>query len=999
MIPHQTIHLKTVIRNKWHPVPLFQAEQDVFLIPSIGYNTGVDKGDNKLKVMDHIHGFTLTSVEQLPDSHSALYRFSHDSTHAELIYNSRDDENKTFAIAFRTPPENDTGVFHILEHSVLNGSGRYPVKEPFVELLKGSMNTFLNALTFDDKTMFPVSSRNDKDFMNLMSVYMDAVFDPEIYRNPRIFMQEGWHYELRDETKEPVYKGVVLNEMKGAYASVDETIVSHIAKALYPDVCYQYSSGGDPAHITDLSYEQFIETHRRFYHPSNARIYLDGKMDLDAVLQFLDETYLSHCKAIDPHTSIPLQTAVPASVDTYEYECSEEDLHNRTMISMARIASIDSDASRNTALSILFDILTGSNDAPLKKPFIDKGLCEDVSLDLYDSIHQPWAAITFRNTEKEKLNELKETLSSTVDGLLKEGLNHDELLAAISHAEFSYRDRQEPAGVLNAEIIMLSWLYDDDPSMYLNLGHVFDELRSAVKDNYFEALLKDIFSDSEHTQTIIAIPSHEAGARRLQAEKDKIASKHPDKADIIKATHDLDVWQNTPDSEENLAKLPHLSLSDVNPDPIPDTHSEDAYQDVPLLVYPAQSSGIAYFNLYFNCAGIRREQLPALAFFTSLLSELPTKSHTVRKLQILMNRYIGSLSISVMSTSRINENDACTPMLSVRMSCLDQNSSEALALVKEILNETVFEKETIRPLLKQTRQSFLEAAAGSGQSFARLRIAAANTASGVFEEYVHGITSGRWLKQLDENYDQQINDFLELCDLLAANLFIASRLTFSYSGDHAKDVHAFIDSLEMGDAHRAKVHYALLPRRNEGFLIPGGVAYAAKGNLYTDTDGSVRVLSHILTYEYLWNEVRVKGGAYGTGISAGGGSLVTGYSYRDPDPANAVKAMDGCSAFMHAMARETDDYTNYIIGAIAAGMPVLGPGARIGISDLRWFSGISYDYRRNMRKQMLETDSTRLQEKADALSKAMQDGMICVIGPKEKLDTLKDYNLHIEPIQ
>lgn len=953
-----------------------------------------------MKVNDQIHGFTVTSVTELPDSHSVMYRLRHDRTHAELIYNSRDDENKTFAISFRTTPENDTGVFHILEHSVLNGSGRYPVKEPFVELLKGSMNTFLNAMTFDDKTVFPVSSRNSKDFMNLVAVYMDAVFDPEIYRNPKIFMQEGWHYELRDEKDEPTYKGVVLNEMKGAYASVDETLVSHISKALFPDTCYQYSSGGDPAHITDLTYEQFIETHRRFYHPSNARIYLDGKMDVEAVLQFIDEQYLSRYDAIEPHTDIPLQTAVPAQEDVYEYECSEEDLANRTMICLARIASIDSDVKRNTALSVLSEILTGSNDAPLKKPFLDAGLCEDVSLDLYDSIRQPWASLTFRNTEKDKLDQIRDLLHRTAAQLIHDGLDHDELEAALNHAEFAYRDRQEPAGVINAEICLLSWLYDDDPSLYLNLGHVFEELREEVKNNYFENLLADLFSDEAHVQTIIALPSHEEGKRRVEAEKAKIREAHPDRKQLLEATHELDVWQNTPDTPENLARLPHLSLSDVDPDPLPDTQEEKEYKDIPLLVYPAQSSGIAYVNLYFNIAGIRREQLPALSLYTSLLTDIPTKKHSVRELQILMNRWIGSLSIGLLSTSLIGETDACTPMLYVRMSCLDQNTEQALNLVKEILTESVFRKEEIHPLVRQIRQSFIEAAASSGQSFARTRVMAACSASGVFDEYTKGISSGRWLKELDENFDDACKDFIDLCSIFTENLFITSRLSAAYSGDHEAEMHAFLDGFETGDAHRAKVHYPLLKKENEGIIIPGDVAYAVIGNVFPENSGSLRVLSHILTYEYLWNEVRVKGGAYGTGASAGAGTAALAYSYRDPDPANVIQAMTHCDSFMKAMCEETDDFTEYIIGAISAGSPVLSPGSRISIADLRCFSHITYEYRKNRRKQMLETDGKQLCQEAEALTRAMQNGMICVVGPEEKLKALSEpYHLHIEALQ
>jgi Zn-dependent M16 (insulinase) family peptidase len=927
-----------------------------------------------------------------------MYVMRHDQTHARLIWLKRQDENKTFAIGFRTPPQDDTGVFHILEHSVLNGSGRYPVKEPFVQLLKSSMNTFLNAFTADDKTVFPVASRNEKDFMNLISVYLDGVFDPEIYRNRKIFEQEGWHYELRDENEEPVYKGVVLNEMKGAYASVDETLSDHIFKALYPDTCYQYSSGGDPAHITDLTYEQFLAAHKRFYHPSNAHLYLDGDMDVDKVLAFINDEYLSHYEAADAHSEIPLQKAVPAKTVTYAYECAEEDLSHRTMISFARIISDYTQVKRNTALDVLAQVLTGTNDAPLKMPFLEKGLCEDVSFDIYDFIQQPWCSLTFRNSEKENLDEIRNMTKDIVNRILQEGFNHDELQAAINHLEFIYREKQEPAGIINGEFTLLAELYGGDPSAYLRLGPVYDELRQDVDRNYFEDLLKEVFADPEHTQTVIAVPSHEEGARRLKAESEKIASAHPDKKEIIRDTRELDIWQNTPDRPEDLARLPHLALSDVDPNPQKDIFDQEEIDGMTFLHYPRPASGICYYSFYFNCAGIRREMLPQLAFYASLLADLPTKSHTLRQLQILINRYIGSLNFTTSTFSRLGENDAATPVLAVRFSCLEQNTEEAMKLVREIMRETIFTPDTIRPLLKQSRQAFTEALIGGGSTFAKIRISAAYSAAGVFEEYTHGIHSGQYLRQLDEHFDDEIGDFIELCSLFSENLFITSRCAGSYAGDHGSEVKAFLADFPHGDAHWAKVHYPLMEKENEAIIIPGGVAYAARGCLYPELSGTCRVLSHILTYEYLWNEVRVKGGAYGTSISLGGGSAALATSYRDPDPAHTLKTLDGCAAFMEQMDETCDDYTDYIIGAIAAGNPVLSPSSKIVISDIRFFSDISYADRQTRRKEMLETDGNRLREIAEGLQKAMQDGMICVVTPEEKLKDLESYHLTVRNI-
>lgn len=949
-----------------------------------------------MKINDTIHGFTVTSVRELPDCGGTLYEMTHEKTKASLVWLARPDENKTFAIAFRTTPEDDTGVFHILEHSVLNGSGKYPVKEPFVELLKSSMNTFLNAITYDDKTVFPVASRNTADFMNLVSVYLDAVFDPEIYRNKKIFQQEGWHYELRDPSREPVYKGVVLNEMKGAFSSVDETMIVHLCRKLFPDSCYRYVSGGDPEHITDLTYEKFIAAHRRFYHPSNARIFLDGDMDVEPVLALINDEYLSHYDAAEPDTDIVMQKEVRGEVTEYRYETNEDDLRNKTIISFGKIVSDYRDVKKNTALGILADVLTSSNDSPLKKPFLDEKLCEDVDILNYDVIKQPWVCLTFRNTEKEKLPKIKSVLRSTVSELIHGGLSHEELQAAINHAEFAYREKQEPAGIIYCEFALLSWLYGGDPAAYLNLSPVFAELRKDVDEGYFEKLLAEVFLDEEHTQTVIAVPDAHKSAERLAAEKAKIASRHLNKADVITETLALDAWQTAPDTEEKLNTLPKLSLSEINPEPTKDKYTETELNDVPTLEFPAEPSGIAYFSLYFNAAGIRKETLPALAFWISLLQELPTENHSVRSLQTAINKYIGSLSISASSISRLNETDAALPLITVRVSALQANAKEALDLVHEILTESVYDKEMIHQLLRQTLDSFRQSLISNGHVYARLRISAALSAAGVFDEYTRGCESGKFLAAFEDNFDARIDDFIEQCKLFSENLFISSRMYASYSNPANRDLMAdVISSYPRGDAHRARVHYPKNIMRNEGIEIPGGVSYAVLGAPLKNDDGSMRVLSHILTYEWLWNEVRVKGGAYGTGISAGGGDNAYAYSYRDPDPANALKAFRACGRFTAAFADSHPDLDAYIIGAIAAGQPLLSPAGKISLAMTRWLAEISYENRYERRKKMLATTVEDLKRSAEQLSDAMAEGMVCIAGPKEKLDTLKEENLTI----
>ena len=463
----------------------------------------------EFNVNDKLHGFSVGRVRELKDCEGTLIEMTHDQTDCDLIYINRKDENSTFAIAFKTLPVDDTGVFHILEHSVLNGSRKYPVKEPFVELLKSSLQTFLNAMTYPDKTMYPVSSRNEKDFLNLMDVYLDAVFYPQIYNNKNIFLQEGWHYELKDKNDELTYSGVVHSEMKGAYSNVNEVMANALNKMLYPDTCYQYESGGDPKYIPDLTYEQFLETHKKFYHPSNATIILDGEIDIDVVLDRIDE-YLSGFDRTEP-IEIELQEPVTKQDRTCKYAIEQnEDETNKTHIAFAKIGGTYADVEKMVAWDAISDVLVGSNEAPLKKAILEKGYGQDVELDMSPGIQQPMISLVVRNTEAKYLEPIRQLVQEVVIGLMDMGLDEDKLVASLNMMEFKYREKSEPAGVINASSVLTSALYGGDAIIYLDRGNVYASLREkAKKGYYFTSLLKEFFLDHTHVCSLTAIPSRD----------------------------------------------------------------------------------------------------------------------------------------------------------------------------------------------------------------------------------------------------------------------------------------------------------------------------------------------------------------------------------------------------------------------------------------------------------------------------------------------------------
>lgn len=954
-----------------------------------------------MEIDTRINGFKVINIRELPDVKGTLYEMIHEKTDAKLAWLNREDMNKTFSIAFKTIPTDDTGVFHILEHSVLNGSDKYPVREPFVELLKGSMQTFLNAMTFPDKTMYPVSSRNDKDFMNLVSVYMDAVFHPAIYHNKNIFLQEGWHYEIRHEEDEPVYKGVVLNEMKGAFSSVDEIMIDELNRMLFSDTCYRYVSGGDPKHITDLTYEQFLQTHQKFYHPSNARIFLDGDVDIDEVTKFINDQYFSQYEKEEMDFTIPMQVEKDAKHHVVEYEISkEEGVENRTQVAFARVVSTFDNPMKNIAWGLLSTLLVSSNESVLKKAIIDANLGEDVELDIYDGIAQPWIVMCIRNTEKDKYDAIVEAIHQCANKLVTDGLDHEAILSSLNQMEFKYREKHEPAGVMFAQRALETWLYDGDIAQGFSLSDIFEQLRKKVHEGYFEQLIQEFFL-SDKVSTLIALPNPSLGETRVQEEKQKLQNaKKAWKEDIQKYIHEnevLDTWQATGDTKEQLNTLPKLTLSDISLEPIDYPYEYRKQRDIDVLLHPEEDTGIVYLTLYFNVAGITKDKLPCLGLFTSLLTNLPTKQHTVEQIQNSIRKDLGSLSFFLDSYVEPHVHDTCYPILGVSVSVLRKNVDQVAPLVLEIMNETVFDKDKILPIVKQDNENFRQALSASGHSIAMRRCSAHQSSDGVFKEYVGGYASGVYEKELEKNYDALIDEFINECSLYQEVLFSKARLTASITGEDVLYViDDIVDGLHDLDANKAKVHYPLEKENQEFIQIPGGVSYSAIcqniETLGTMFSPKLNVLSHLLTYDYLWNEVRVKGGAYGTGFSVNVTGNVGAYSYRDPDVENALHAYRHIYERLEEMQKDGEDLTQMIIGAIASSEPLLSPMAKVRVADRMYFSNVTYEDRKNNRKQMIETKAEQLSTYATTFKQAMETGTVCIVGNEETYQKYKDQN-------
>ena len=941
-----------------------------------------------------LFGFSETRTVPLGELGGTLHQYTHEKTGARLCWIERAEENKTFAIAFRTIPTDDTGVFHILEHSVLCGSEKYPVKEPFVELLKNSLNTFLNAFTFPDKTMYPVCSRNQEDFLNLMSVYLDAVFHPLIAVKPEIFRQEGWHYELEPSLS---YKGVVFNEMKGAMASADARMEAACSRRMFPDTCYQYNSGGDPVSIPDLTYEQFVAAHRKFYHPSNAWIFLDGDLALEPVLSLLD-TVLSAYDRAKVDSEIAFQQPVDGGRGTETYELSlEEPLAGRARLGLAFGVGTFREREKLTALSALADVLCGNNRAPLKRCLLEKGLSKDVTLTLYDGMQQCWILLEAQDMDPEQEEAVAETLQSELRRLAAGGLDHRQVEAALDHLEFQARQRDfgMPQGLILGLQMMESWLYGGTPEANLEVGGLFDTLREKLCQGYFESLLEALLLQNPHTCRVLLTPSHTLGQEREAAEAQRLAQAAAQWTDqarqaLLEEQRAVEVWQQTPDSAAALATLPRLDLGKIAREPKALPLACMQAEGLPVLVHQVATGGILHLNWYFALDDLTPEEIPVASFLAQVLTNVPTRSHSLEELQREIRTRLGSLRFGVEAYERQGDPTRCRAFLTVQCSFLEQKRETALALVQEILTASCLEDgETIYPFVCQQRVTLTELAVQNGHNTALLRVMARTVPEGVVQELASGASFLGWLRALERNFQEKFPALGAQLQALAKKLFVRSRLTISATcetEEMARAAAAQLTQLPQGVCCQPAC-CVMKPwaKKREGIVIPGDVSYSAMGGSFPEGgSGAARVMSHVLSLEHLWNQVRVQGGAYGTGMVVRDSGFGGFYAYRDPTAARTLGCFAASAQYLRQMVGE--DLTGRIIGTVAESEPVLTARLLGKAADGLYWRGITQADRCRLRRETLQTTDRELAALADALDEMGKAASVCVVGSRTQLE-------------
>ena len=939
-----------------------------------------------------IHGFMVKSVADLPEVKGRLVRMTYEKNGADLAWLDRDDDNKTFAIIFRTIPGDDTGVAHIIEHSVLCGSEKYPVKEPFVEMLKSSFSTYLNAWTASDRTTYPVCSRNNADFLNLTDVYLDAVFHPLSVKGPLQFRQEGWHYEMKDG--ELTRNGVVLSEMKGAFGNPQRLAFNEINRLLFPDNCYGRCSGGYPANIHDLTFEKYKEFYFSHYHPSNARIFLDGRVDLPAMLAKLDSC-LSAYGRMEIDAPIPLQKPVAAE-KTMPYEIGEDDsAAGKTILMDGWVYGTWRDMEEELALDVLTDALADSNEAPLKKALLGRGLCEDVEFSLSGSKAQMSAYLCVKNVKDGKVAEVRRTVRETLERIVAEGLDRRRIAALVDRCEF--RDREQdtggtPRGLAYVHAASSQWLYGGDPADAFRTERLYKSLRERIPQGWFENLLKKAILDNPHHAKLTMTPSKTLGGERRRAENAELAAMlarwSEEELSRVKAeAKSLEEFQKRVDSPEDLAKLPALSLGDIpEKGPVPEWADADV-GGTRVFRVKTSANGIGYLDLYFELRGCSREELSDAAILAEVLGGLPTARRGLQELKNELDANLGRFDTGVKAFARPGDAKSAKAYLVVHVSALESKIGEIARLVPEVLLETSFDTKLTGDLVNQRRRSIERATAGVGGSrYASLRASASQSALGAAYEFFGGISFLRRLQAIDDSFGKGGDGFCRRLSSLAERVFSRRGLT------------AFVsDNVEVGWLEAVFARFpqgtpvpdaAILPipARREGFRTTGKIAGAAKASFPGVCTGSGRVAEHMLTLDYLWNEIRVLGGAYGGRFGVGTSGLAKYVSWNDPNPARSLGVYDRSGDALRKAVRESLSLDKYIIGTVSGTEPYLTPSVEMFSAAALALSGRTPADVQRLRREMLCTTKADLMRFADTLDTLTNSPAICVVGGAALVD-------------
>lgn len=960
----------------------------------------------KWKLGDMVHGFRVNAMSHIEEVNSDAYVMEHVKSGARLMYLDNDDDNKVFYIAFRTTPDNSKGVPHIMEHSTLCGSRKYPLKEPFVELAKGSLNTFLNAITWPDKTMYPIASRNDVDFHNLMDVYLDAVFYPNCLKNPQILMQEGWHYELENKEAPLTYNGVVYNEMKGALSSPEAIMEDRAMEKLFPDTTYGVESGGDPEVIPTLSFREFTEFHRRFYHPSNSYIYLYGNMDIDKTLEYLDGEYLSAFDRRNVDSMVKTQAPFGKRISvTAPYGIAEnEGTEGKAIHALYNAFNDHMSTMDSLAFRILNYVLIDMDGAPLKQAVLDAGLGSDLSGSYGDSYKQPVWIVEVTGSEVDKQQAFADVVDSTLRSIALKGLDKDMLEAALNRTEFTARENDyqgRPKGLFYGVRAMDLWLYDRDPMEALRYIDDINTLRDNLKTNYFENLLLRYVIKNPHQVLITMKPEkgltekmNRETAEKLAAFKSSLSDEQLD--EIMASTKALKERQASGETEEALETIPLLSRKDLKRTVEEEVLEKENVSGMDHFHFGVHTNGITYLNLYFPLSGLTEEDIPYAILLSTLLRSLSTTKHSYGELARLSNAYTGGMSFAVNGYGKVEDTNAYLPALTVRAKALTAKADKLLDLLGEVINHTLFtDTKRLKELILQEKSEWDMTAFSRGHSLVMTRLTSYFSRGGEFAEQ-SGLSYYYFLADLARKFDGEKEKLVAKLEEVSRKIFTRSGLFFETIGEEEEkkavlsNLSLLVDDMEEGEKKEPRAFSFPPAEKNEAFRTSGKVQYVAKGGNFKSHGfaytGALKVMETILRYEYLWKKVRVLGGAYGafTQFLRDGTAILC--SYRDPNLAETLKAYEDLPAYLENLTLSDREMTKYVIGTMAAAETQLTPSMKGERAMVHYLSGNTRESRMKIRDEVINCQVEDIRKLAPLVESVMKDPYICVMGSEDKIE-------------
>ena len=968
---------------------------------------------------NHLNAYEVLKEEELQDIHSKGWLLRHKKTGARVMLIENSDENKVFNIAFRTPPKNSTGVAHILEHSVLCGSREFPLKDPFVELVKGSLNTFLNAMTYPDKTCYPVASCNDRDFQNLMHVYLDAVFYPNIYKKEEIFRQEGWNYHLEKKEGPLKYNGVVYNEMKGAFSSPDDVLEREIMNSLFPDTTYGCESGGDPVNIPDLSYEEFLDFHRQYYHPSNSFIYLYGNMDMEEKLEFLDSHYLSAFDSLVIDSEIRDQEAFAQVKDIQKsYPVSEDEgEEDNTYLSYNMVVGEAADINLSLAFEVLDYALLSAPGAPLKQALLDAKIGKDIYGSFEDGIKQTYFSIVAKGANLSRKEEFIKVIRDTLTKIAEEGIDKKAVTAGINYYEFRFREADfssYPKGLMYGLDILSSWLYDDTkPFSQVKLLEIYDQLKIAVNEGYFENLIQKWLLDNTHGAVLSLVPEKGLAAKRDKELEEKLENYRKSLSDeeltrMVENTKALEAYQEAEEAPEALTCIPMLSREDIKKEITGLTNEEHHVEDSLFLYHDVYTNGIGYADLLFEIHDFDVDTVHYLGLLKSVLGAVDTENYTYGELFNEVNARTGGIAYGIEVFDDAQDTDAFRAMFAVRGKALYPEMDFMFSMIREVLTTSKLDDtKRLYEIIARVRSRAQASLASAGHSTAVLRGASYASPMAAFQDEMAGIGYYQFIEKLEKDFDSCKDEIVKNLRKVMEEVLRPENFCVSYTGereslDVVKAQAAGIKKVLFNGQKPESVKQAPCIKKNEAFKTSGQVQYVAqngnfrkKGLEYT---GALEILKVILSYDYLWINLRVKGGAYGcmSGFKRNGESFLV--SYRDPHLKRTLEVYQGVPDYIRAFEADEREMTKYIIGTISNKDVPRTPQMQGSISKTAYFSNVTEDMLQKERNQILGAQKEDIQKLAALVEAVLSDDQICVVGSETAIEKAEDVFMEVKPL-